>query len=247
MALFKILRGPSSGLDALPLKDGYCYFTADTGLFYIDYEKDGEIKRIPLNAADAVTLSGATLAQVLNDNELEIPSSALLHEIKNNIEVAFTNKQDKIVGTEGQIVGFDANGQLVAIDAVTGSEGLIDQNTGSLIKVWYGTTVEYEAIETKDDNTIYILSDDNSGETVANDVVYDNGISGLLATNVQAALDEIATTAGKAGYVLETNKGLQQKFWRGTQEEFDAIETKDEDTMYIIVGEDGENVIESSA
>jgi hypothetical protein len=40
---------------------------------------------------------------------------------------------------------------------------------------------------------------------------------------------------------------LQQKFWRGTQEEFDAIETKDEDTMYIIIGEDGENVIESSA
>ena len=34
--------------------------------------------------------------------------------------------------------------------------------------------------------------------------------------------------------IIEQNKGLQQKFWRGTQDEYDAIETKSDDTMYIV-------------
>lgn len=245
MALFKILRGSSSSLKDLPLKDGFCYFTPDTGLFYIDYEKDGVIERIPLNAAGSNTLAGANLVHdILNNREDEIPSSALLSK---EIDKINTNKQDKISGDVGQIAGFDANGDLVAIDFVGNTDfasGIIETNTGALIKLWYGTTAEYEAIGTKDNDTIYILSDDNSDEIVANEVVYDNGVSGLLATNVQAALDEIATTTGKAGYVFETNKGLQQKFWRGTQAEYDVIETKDEDTMYIIIGEDGKNVID---
>lgn len=41
--------------------------------------------------------------------------------------------------------------------------------------------------------------------------------------------------------ISETNKGLEQKFWRGTKEEFDAVETKDENTMYIITDEDSES------
>lgn len=41
--------------------------------------------------------------------------------------------------------------------------------------------------------------------------------------------------------IKEVNNGLEQKFWRGTQEEYDAIETKSEDTMYIVTdGEDSE-------
>ena len=103
MALFKILRGPSDNLENLSLKDGYCYFTPDTGLFYIDYQKDNmtETKRIPLNAKEAIS-----------------------------------------------------------------AEGIIDQNTGDIIKLWYGSTVEYEAIE-KDESTIYILSDGEGGGSVA--------------------------------------------------------------------------------
>lgn len=49
MALFKILRGSSTGLKDLPITDGWCYFTPDTGLFYIDYNGT----RVPLNAKDA--------------------------------------------------------------------------------------------------------------------------------------------------------------------------------------------------
>jgi hypothetical protein len=36
--------------------------------------------------------------------------------------------------------------------------------------------------------------------------------------------------------VKELNKGLEQKFWRGTQEEYDAIAVKDSSVMYIVMG-----------
>ena len=99
MALFKILRGPSSGLDKLAINDGWCYYTPDTGLFYIDYNGT----RVPLNAKDAQTLSGASLVQTLNSEGLnkEILSAAAVDEIKNNLELLIAAKQELITGTEG--------------------------------------------------------------------------------------------------------------------------------------------------
>lgn len=242
MALFKILRGPSSGLEKLTINDGWCYYTPDTGLFHIDYNGT----RVPLNAKDAQTLSGASLVQALNREGLdkEILSAAAVDEIKENLELLIAAKQEHITGTEGQVVVIGANGSPTAVNAnLSTSGGIIDQNTGEIIKMWYGTKEQYDAIDPKDDYTIYILSDEVGGDVLANEVVYDNTLSGLNATNVQVALDEIVATAGKAGYVLETNKGLQQKFWRGTKEEYDALIEKDEATMYIIVDDDGENII----
>ena len=93
MALFKILRGPSSGLAQMPLKDGYCYFTPDTGLFHVDYEvAPGDIRRIPISAS---TLNGATVAQTLRDEELEIPSSALLYALNESINGHISAVQSK--------------------------------------------------------------------------------------------------------------------------------------------------------
>ena len=43
--------------------------------------------------------------------------------------------------------------------------------------------------------------------------------------------------------VIEQNKNLQQKFWRGTQEEYNAIEVKDEDMMYIVTDGSGEPLL----
>jgi hypothetical protein len=138
------------------------------------------------------------LSENEEDLRIEIPSSYLLNQITNNLTDSINSKQDKVNGEEGQIVGFGQNGQLVAIDAVAGSEGLIDQNSGSLIKLWYGTVEEYEAIEAKDENTIYILSNEVSGPTMASDVEYYNGLTGMAATNVQAAIDELFAAEEKA-------------------------------------------------
>ena len=167
MALFKILRGPSSNLKDLPLKDGYCYFTPDTGLFYIDYEKDGVIERIPLNAGDASTLAGATLQHdILNDSETEIPSSALLTKI------------------------VDALSEQIAAGGGGGTgESIIDQNSKLAFKFWYGSTAEYEAIEDKDEQTIYMLNDLSDEGISAGKIIYDNSLNDFEAENVQDAID----------------------------------------------------------
>ena len=77
MSLFKVLRGDSSRIDiaTTPFHDGYAYFTPNNGMFYIDAMVDGVAKRIQLNAYDAEKISGATLATVLNESDLEIPTS----------------------------------------------------------------------------------------------------------------------------------------------------------------------------
>lgn len=40
--------------------------------------------------------------------------------------------------------------------------------------------------------------------------------------------------ATKADRIIETNKNLEQKFWTGTIAEYNAIESKDNDTIYIV-------------
>ena len=158
MALFKILRGSSTGLKDLPINDGWCYFTPDTGLFYIDYNGT----RVPLNAKDAQTLSGASLVQTLNSEGLdqEILSAAAIDEIKNNLELLIAAKQELITGTEGQVVVIGGNGNPTVIDAsLSTSGGIINQNTGKVIKIWRGTKAEYDALETKSDDVMYIITD----------------------------------------------------------------------------------------
>ena len=61
---------------------------------------------------------------------------------------------------------------------------------------------------------------------------------GLLQDN-QLYLITDEQGSGSADFVIEQNKRLEQKFWRGTKAEFNAIETKSDDTMYIIVDDDG--------
>ena len=75
MALFKISKGLKANLPSTKT-NGYCWYTTDDSLFYIDYEDEsGVLQRKALNAKDAETLSGASLSTILTANELEIPTS----------------------------------------------------------------------------------------------------------------------------------------------------------------------------
>ena len=67
MALFKPFRGNRSALDSVPKKDGNAYFCVDDATFHIDYmDADGVLQRKQINAADAETLSGASLESIKN-------------------------------------------------------------------------------------------------------------------------------------------------------------------------------------
>lgn len=50
--------------------------------------------------------------------------------------------------------------------------------------------------------------------------------------------DARTANGGTSDSVKETNNNSAQKFWSGTQTEFNAITTKDEDTLYIITDEE---------
>lgn len=92
MALFKISKGLSANLPTAKV-EGNCWWTIDDSKFYIDYkDENGILQRKALNAQDAATLTGASLATILNSSELEIPTSkAVLDELANYATVASLN------------------------------------------------------------------------------------------------------------------------------------------------------------
>lgn len=85
MALFKILQGLDSKLNSstnpVGLTEGYCYFTIDNNMFYVDHKnKDGTLVRSPLNAQNANTItepaanSPASVVHELDSDYAHIPS-----------------------------------------------------------------------------------------------------------------------------------------------------------------------------
>ena len=128
MALFKILRGNSSKLfdtsggisSTVPFNDGYCYFTPDNKKFYIDWlDESGEQHRDPLNSLLADTLLSSWTdtnkvqhtgtarlvgftdgAAMINDSELEIPTSAVLYakfsDVEDTLAALDNDKMDKV-------------------------------------------------------------------------------------------------------------------------------------------------------
>lgn len=75
MALFKISKGLKKDLPSVKT-EGYCWYTIDDSLFYIDYKDvDGNLQRQALNAKDAETLTGASLAKILSSSDIQIPTS----------------------------------------------------------------------------------------------------------------------------------------------------------------------------
>ena len=113
MALFKVSKGLKANLPSAKT-EGYCWYTTDDSLFYIDYkDKNGTLQRKALNAKDSETLTGASLSTILNSSDVEIPTSKAVLDTLNG-------KQDKIVVT-GILQG-DGNRGVTAANEFTESE-----------------------------------------------------------------------------------------------------------------------------
>ena len=110
--LFKILHGDASRIstDITPFHEGYCYVTHD-GYMYIDInigtETEPNNQRIKLNAKDAETLMGASLAKTLNNSEIEIPTSSAVFAAlanHNHDEVYYTKAEmDAALAQKSQV------------------------------------------------------------------------------------------------------------------------------------------------
>lgn len=83
-----------------------------------------EISRISnnvQNTIDAIEAAGVTVPEGANSDNLPSLAQALAN-----------TKQDKLVGTEGQVVGFDADGNAVAQDAPEGGVTSFNSRTGAI-------------------------------------------------------------------------------------------------------------------
>lgn len=160
MALFKILRGKSSAfttdLQAIEISpefhDGYCYFVADTGLFYIDYDEKIDPVFHQFTGADVGYRLTDGKAYYLADSSAEDGYSLyrgnynLLSEYKDNLE----NMPYFYYKTDGRRrIPLNA-AQVMAVKEI---------NKGLDQKFWRGTKAEYDAIEEKDDSVLYLVTD----------------------------------------------------------------------------------------
>ena len=107
MALFKVFKGLRANLPPLSAsKDGYCYYTSDDSMFYIDYEIDGVLYRKALNAVDALTLNGASIGYTLENTAHEIPTSEAVYlefERLYDLLKDFGLSDDMIAGMSGKM------------------------------------------------------------------------------------------------------------------------------------------------
>lgn len=179
MALFKISKGLKANLPSAKAA-GNCWYTIDDSLFYIDYEDEkGEVQRKALNAKDAETLCGASLAKILDSNELEIPTSKAVLDAIDNLAEGFSDVIYQMYGNDltddgaptiRQIANDEANAVREYLtdefnDAIIGLEA--DFNESIIGLSVDGTTVTYikgdgstHTFETQDTNTTYSLATD---------------------------------------------------------------------------------------
>ena len=121
--LFKILHGDASRIstDITPYHEGYCYVT-HSGEFYVDMNNE----RVKLNAKDTETIMGASLATILSDTDLEIPTSkAVLDAISSNSSVDDTLTQTG-KAADAKATGDAINQVQININEVAGLVGDLD-------------------------------------------------------------------------------------------------------------------------
>ena len=69
---------------------------------------------------------------------------------------------------------------------------VVEMNDENEQRFWSGTREEYDNLESIDENTMYLVSDDSFGTTVvtAEEIQYSGLLTGLSADNIQDAIDE---------------------------------------------------------
>ena len=76
MALWKPLMGNHTALDTVEKHDGWIYFCIDDGSLFFDYaDADGNLQRKQITAKEAEKILGYNIANILNADNSEIPTS----------------------------------------------------------------------------------------------------------------------------------------------------------------------------
>lgn len=119
--------------------------------------------------------------------------------------------------------------RLLLIPTGGGGSGSSDNNNA-----WHGTQAEFDALENKDLNTDYFISDQLTWDEIAD------------KPNVPTKISELPNDKGYVSdkemknYINERKimRIVNSHNWYGTQAEYEALETLDPDTNYHIEGDE---------
>ena len=186
------------------------------GIGFVGYTIEDDIKtyQISTNLQSIWFNKGAGEIET-SEEDLPTPSQweiyiAQIQEMLDNIETVPSG------GTTGQVLAkkTDADGDVewqdvqggggsVSIDDLTITKNsqqklqtvaIIDNNTGSADKIWIGTKQQYDAIQNKDTNTLYYITDDDNqiiDVRVNGTSVVQNGIANItVPTNLSDLSDD---------------------------------------------------------
>ena len=149
MALFKISKGLSSKIPGLDKsQDGWCWFTTDDGLFHIDYEDNGKLKRKTLNANDAKTLTGASLetGADISDSAIKIPNSKLVNAALNDVRSDITENA-KNIATKMDKENPQGSGKVSINGSASGDKAVSFGGTASGANSFSGGSAKAEGAE----------------------------------------------------------------------------------------------------
>lgn len=162
MALFKISKGLKANLP-ITKTEGYCWYTTDDSLFYIDYkDSNGTLQRKAINAKDAETLTGANLSTILSSSDIEIPTSkAVLDKLDEKVD-KITGKglstNDYTTDEKNKLSNIEAGAQVNVIESIK-ANGATLAITNKIVTI---PTPDYPVKSVNGE----------SGEIVLNDVKY---------------------------------------------------------------------------
>lgn len=151
-------------------------------------EIDSKIKNIEDNGYDDTQIK-----QDINNIKTEIGTEEL------------TTTDQTIKGAVNEI---DSRIKDVANEIESGKVGgnLINQNGGSALKIWAGTKAEFELLQEKDSNTVYIVEGLNTETSKTYTVT--NNLSNCSSNNSSTSVDEnssySATIIADTGYTLDS-------------------------------------------
>ena len=112
-------------------------------------------------------------------------------------------------------------------------KGGVEYGSAPNSSTWEGTQAQYDAIVSPDPNVTYFITDGVVNPMPAKNVEYDNTLSGLSATTVQGAIDEVD---GKVFYgVCDTEPTVSgnQRIWTVTLNNGDGFALTTGATVYI--------------
>ena len=128
--------------------------------------------------------------------------------------------------------------------SLIGSGDIQIEGGGDGIHKWEGTRAEYNALSAYDENTLYVITDEDVEYATQQWVTNKGYLTSHQSLTDYAKKSELKTINGSSligsGDIQIEGGGNGVQKWEGTRAEYNALSAYDENTLYVITDEDVE-------